>query len=285
MDPHLIEFLDHLRSERGLSCHTLEAYERDLSLLFSFLKKPWKEVQSSDILSFLEQRKQDASSTLMRRIVAIKVFFRFLKKESEILIDPTLYLETPKIWQRIPEALSVDEMRRLLEAVSSDDRKGARDKAILELLYATGLRVSELCSLKLSDLSDDFVKVKGKGKKERVVPVGRPAILAIDHYLASFRLSQEASDAPLFLSERGGHLSRQVVWQRIGYYAKKAGISRPLSPHTLRHTFASHLLFHGADLRLIQEMLGHEEIGTTDRYTHVAGPKLKSDFEKYHPRR
>ena len=158
---------------------------------------------------------------------------------------------------------------------------GARDAAILELLYATGMRVSELCDLKLCDLSDGSVKVRGKGNKERVIPVGRHAMTAVDHYLTAFR-SGEAEW--LFVTQQGERVSRELVWERVKFYAKKAGIENRVTPHVLRHSFATHLLEGGADLRLIQELLGHEDIRTTDRYTHVAGPRLQTLFDKFHPR-
>lgn len=185
------------------------------------------------------------------------------------------------MWQLVPEVMSVEEVDKLLAQPSQEDAAGARDKAVLELLYATGMRVSELCSLKLHDLSDTFVKVRGKGKKERLIPVGKKAIAAVDHYLLHFR--GEKGDA-LFLGPRGKPLDRVTVWARVKFYAKKGGILKEISPHTLRHSFASHLLENGADLRLIQDMLGHEDIGTTDRYTHVTGSRLKSAFKAFHPR-
>ncbi len=280
----ILDFLDYIRSEKGLSGHTIEAYGRDIRSFASFLtEKDWKKVDSGTILSFLGhlQEKQYASASVCRILVAVKVFFRFLKKEGEISVDLGRYFETPKIWQLVPEVLSMEEVDALLAGPETDDLIGARDKAVLELLYASGLRVSELCKLKIADLDDHFVKVKGKGKKERVVPVGKRAIEAVDHYLQSFRKDENPL---LFISSRGGPISRITVWGRVKFYAQKAGISKEVSPHTLRHSFATHLLENGADLRLIQEMLGHEDIGTTDRYTHVTGNRLKAAFKAFHPR-
>ncbi len=200
-------------------------------------------------------------------------------------MDIGRFLETPKMWQLIPEVLEMEEVDALLKQPNPEDPMGARDAAILELLYATGMRVSELCSLRLQDLSDSFVKVRGKGKKERLIPVGKKAICAVDHYLLHFRKEKEETDAPLFVSLKGKPIDRVTVWRQIRRYARLAKIVKPISPHTLRHSFATHLLENGADLRLIQEMLGHEDIGTTDRYTHVSGRRLRDAFHKFHPRR
>ena len=281
------DFLDYIRSERGLSPHTIEAYGRDIFLFVEFLKgKSLKEVTSETILSFLAHLNSlsYASSSVCRMVVSVKVFFRFLKKEGEISVDLGRYFETPKIWQLVPEVLSIEEVDSLLSQPQSDDFIGSRDKAILELLYASGMRVSELCQLKISDLSDTFVKVKGKGKKERMIPVGKRAIEAVDHYLVHFRGVVKEDPAPLFVSQRGKPISRTIIWERIKAYTRSAAIDKEVSPHTLRHSFATHLLENGADLRLIQDMLGHEDIGTTDRYTHVTGNRLKTAFKSFHPR-
>ncbi len=285
----LLDFLDYLRSEKGLSPNTLEAYKRDVNLFASFLKESavlsFQDADTESIYAFLQrlQEKRYASSSMTRMLIAIKVLFRFLKKENLISIDITCTFETPKIWQLIPEVLSAQEVEKLLLQPKNADAAGARDKAILELLYATGMRVSELCSLKISDLSDAFVKVRGKGRKERLIPVGKVALEAVDHYLMHFRGKAESGE-PLFISRRGKPISRIWIWVRIKVYAKEAGIRKTVSPHTLRHSFATHLLENGADLRLIQELLGHEDISTTDRYTHIAGSRLKSAFKNFHPR-
>lgn len=221
---------------------------------------------------------------MCRMLVAIKVFFRFLKREKIISLDLGCYFETPKIWQLIPEVLQVEEVDLLLAQPKDDDRIGSRDKAILELLYATGMRVSELCGLCLNDLSDTFVKVRGKGKKERIIPVGKKAIAAVDHYLLHYRGEIREENGPLFVSAKGKRVDRITIWKQVKMYAKQAGIAKSISPHTLRHSFATHLLEGGADLRLIQDMLGHEDIGTTDRYTHVTGGRLRNAFKAFHPR-
>ncbi len=213
--------------------------------------------------------------------MAIKSFFRFLKQEGHFQGEP-LFLETPKVWQLIPEVLSEKEVEALLEAPKADSFLGARDKAILEVLYATGIRVSECCNLKIEDVEDSFIKVFGKGKKERIVPIGEKAIQAIDQYLA-YLDGSKPSEA-LFVCKKGKKLKRETLFLRVKFYAKKAGITKNVSPHVLRHCFATHLLENGADLRLIQEMLGHESISTTDRYTQVSQNVLQNSFKKFHPK-
>lgn len=283
----ILDFLDYLRSERGLSRHTIEAYGRDVRSFASFLEtKEWHLVTSEHVLQFLTRLRAGsyATSSICRILVAVKVFFRFLKKEGLIHVDLGRYFETPKIWQLIPQVLNIEEVDALLAQPQLDDFIGSRDKAILELLYATGMRASELCQLRIQDLSDTFVKVKGKGKKERIIPVGKMALQAVDHFLQRFRGEMREEDAPLFVSRRGKRIDRVTIWNRVKAYARSAGITKSISPHTLRHSFATHLLENGADLRLIQDMLGHEDIGTTDRYTHVTGHRLKAAFQMFHPR-
>ncbi|MBF8263294.1 MAG: Tyrosine recombinase XerC [Parachlamydiales bacterium] len=293
MDPYesvISDFLDYIRSEKGLSAHTIEAYGRDLRHFASFLKEgtcgSFCEATGESIYGFLARlrEKNYATSSICRTLVAVKVFYRFLKKEGLAPIDLGRYFETPKMWQLIPEVMTMSEVDQLLAQPQTDDFIGSRDKAILELLYATGMRVSEMCSLRINDLSDSFVKVKGKGRKERLIPVGRRAIEAIDHYLIHFRGKVDDPDAPLFISQKGKRIHRISVWSRIRSYAKSAQIDKAISPHTLRHSFATHLLENGADLRLIQDMLGHEDIGTTDRYTHLANSHVKTAFQTFHPR-
>jgi integrase/recombinase XerD len=284
----LEDFIDYIRIEKGLSPNTVEAYRRDLSSFLHFLNGEnsfrAEDFKEERILSFLSEKKNKgyADSSLCRLLVSLKVFFRFLKKEGILEKDVGKYFEMPKVWQLIPEVLTFSEVERLLGSPDPSNWLGARDKAILELLYATGIRVSELCNLKICDVDDCFVKVLGKGKKERVVPVGGPSLEAIDHYLIHFR--KEAGSDFLFLSRNQNPLDRISVYQRVRYYAKKSGIEKNISPHTLRHSFATHLLENGADLRLIQEMLGHEEIATTDRYTHISSYQMRQAFELFHPR-
>ena len=278
------DFLDHLRSERGLSPHTIEAYERDISEFSNALSIAWPTITADQVLSHLEhlRSKQYALSSICRKMIALKVFFRFLKKEALISQDLGKFIETPKVWQLVPEVLTMEEIDQLLAQPDPSSALGARDKAILELFYASGIRVSELCSLLVEDVSDGFLKVKGKGRKERLVPVGKKALQAIDDYLIRYRTKEQSPY--LFVSRSGKPLERIAVWQRVQHYARKAGINRAISPHQLRHSFATHLLENGADLRLIQEMLGHEDISTTDRYTHVSNTHLQKLFRTHHPR-
>lgn len=285
MDKEIEEFLIYLGSERGLSLKTLEAYGRDLRFFARFLEGgSVQEVTSEKIIDHFQALKDQgaASSSLCRALVALKVFFRFLKREKKISDNPTQFLESPKLWQLIPEVMTQEEVSRLLEAPDIDSAVGTRDRAILQMMYAAGLRVSELCSLDVGDVADDRVRVVGKGRKVRVIPLAASAVAAVDDYLVRFRVEGEGA---LFLSSRGGRMDRVAVWERVKFYAKKVGISKKISPHTIRHSFATHLLENGADLRVIQEMLGHASIATTDRYTHVSDQHLQEAFAKFHPKR
>jgi integrase/recombinase XerD len=291
MPSALIDFLAHLRSERALSPHTVAAYGRDLEMFVERLKAEGKEeiseVSGADLIAFLSRLKEQgyASSSVCRALVAVKVFFRFLKREKLITQDPTAHLDSPKLWQLIPEVLSYCEVDQLLKCPDPSDPIGARDRAIFEVIYASGLRVSEVCGLNLFDIGENTVRVMGKGGKERIVPIAQTAIDAVDHYLIHFRgVVSEDRDLPLFVTVRGKRVDRTLIWQRIKHYGKIAGISKVISPHTLRHSFATHLLENGADLRVIQEMLGHANIATTDRYTHVSQKHLSQAFANFHPR-
>jgi integrase/recombinase XerD len=284
---HLSDFLNYLTSEKGLAQNTLQAYGRDIEKFLIHVKNV-EAVSEEHLTTFLLNLQECgyASSSVARAFIALKVFFRFLKREGVILINPTLYLSTPKFWQLIPEVLSIHEVERLLGAPDITTEQGCCGRAILELLYSSGLRVSELCGLKITDVDDEFVKVTGKGGKERIVPVGKAAILAIDDYLTCFRdLAGNERQTALFISSKGGgSLTRFEVWRRIKSYAKGAGITKNISPHTLRHSYATHLLDGGADLRVIQELLGHASISSTDRYTHISHGRLVEAFEAFHPR-
>jgi integrase/recombinase XerD len=281
------EFISYLATERGLSPHTCAAYRSDLVHFSKSAKKPLMEVSEEEIYAFLLElkKKKYASSSIARTVAALKVFFRFLKREKKATRDIAFYLESPKIWQLIPEVLTDTEMMQLLAAPDAATMLGARDRAILSLLYACGLRVSEACNLNLTDVDDHFVRVRGKGGKERVVPIASLAIAAIDHYLIQYRSEEKREkDVPLFLSKKGKRVDRFDIWRQIKQYAQQVGIIKTISPHTLRHCFATHLLEHGADLRVIQELLGHAAITTTDRYTHVSQKHLKEAFTRYHPK-
>lgn len=287
---HIEDFLFYLASERALSKNTVEAYQRDLSYFQEVLQKRGIDdlslVKEAEIIAFLDRLKEKklASSSIYRAMVALKSLFRFLRRERLIKSEETLYLDTPKMWQLIPEVLTEKEVQELLNAPNIEDPLGARDRAILEVLYASGLRVSELCGLNISDVDDAFVKVKGKGGKERLVPIAESAVAQIDHYLIHFRGGSGQKNEALFVSAKGVRLDRIAVWERVKFYAKQISSQKSISPHTLRHSFATHLLENGADLRVIQEMLGHASIATTDRYTHVSQKYLTEAFAKFHPR-
>ena len=284
------DFLSYLASEKGLAQNTLIAYRSDIALFVDLLTYrkifSWDLVSEEEVLSFLAVLKERgyATSSICRAMVAIKMLFRFLKREKGVERDVTLYFDSPRIWQLIPEVLTIAEVECLLQAPDGLTLRGVRDSAILKVIYASGLRVSEVCGLNLQDVDDQSVRVRGKGGKERVVPIAKTAVDAIDHYLVHYRQDIEGKEVPLFVSERGKRIDRTMVWKWVKIYAKQAGILKEISPHTLRHSFATHLLERGADLRVIQEMLGHSNIATTDRYTHISQRHLTEAFEAFHPR-
>lgn len=291
MDSLVEDFLSYLGSEKGLAHHTLISYRRDLEMLVNFLKKSGVSsvdcVHEKDVIAFLAhlREKSYAASSVCRSVISMKTFFRFLKREKVVAKDIASHLDSPKIWQLIPEVLTITEVEGLLDAPDAGTLVGARDRAILQVIYASGLRVSEVCGLNIQDLSDEIVRVTGKGGKERIVPIAKSAVSAVDHYLIHFRQHSNGENAaPLFVSEKGKRIDRTLVWKRIKIYATAAGIKKEISPHTLRHSFATHLLENGADLRVIQEMLGHANIATTDRYTHISQRHLTEAFDAFHPR-
>ncbi len=279
-------FIQYLAGEKGLASNTLMAYQSDLQQWGSFFatrgKKSFDIVDKGDILAFLENECEHAPSTLSRRLVALRVFFRFLKREGRIKEDVAACLDLPKVAELLPDVLTVAEVEGLLCTPDIQTYLGARDRAILCVLYASGLRVSELCDLNLDDVNEDVVRVRGKGGKERLVPIAGVALEAIDHYLLHFRHADR--ERALFVTKRGKRIGRELVWRRIKLYARVAGICKHISPHTLRHCFATHLLENGADLRVIQELLGHGNVITTDRYTHLTTQHLRDAFFAHHPR-
>jgi integrase/recombinase XerD len=289
---HWIEdFLCYLGSEKGLAQNTLISYRRDIEIFTTLLKRSeissFDRVREEDVVSFLSalKKRQYATSSICRAMVAVKMLFRFLKREKGVEKDVTQHLDSPRLWQLIPEVLTVVEVEMLLNAPETSTPIGARDKAVLQVIYASGLRVSEVCGLNLHDVGDQVVRVSGKGGKERIVPIAKMAVDAIDHYLVHHRphVDHEKGE-PLFVSEKGKRIDRTLVWKRIKFYAALARIGKEISPHTLRHSFATHLLENGADLRVIQEMLGHSSISTTDRYTHISQRHLTEAFKAFHPR-
>lgn len=292
--PLLADFHNYLAAEKGLSKNTLEAYRQDLLRYWSFMQK----IEISDlgrikrihIQDFMMAEKKSglSATTIARRLVSIKLFHRFLFRERLIAEDVTSVLDSPKLWKRLPQYLTTREVDSMLEAPKSGKRKkiAVRDRAILEFLYGAGLRVSELVTLTLDrvDLTNALVRCVGKGNKERLVPIGRKAVEACQIYLDKIRSKQQAKSKHLFIGKSGTGLTRQYVWQVIKKYARQAGIVKKITPHTFRHTFATHLLEGGADLRVVQELLGHSDISTTQIYTHVSRDRLKTVHSQFHPR-
>ena len=286
-------FLDYLKIERGLSKNSLLSYELDLKKYFDYLgKKGIKEpfgIERKDITDFLFFLRQSiTANSIARTLSTVKNFHRFLVREKITPNDPSHLVETPKLDKKIPSFLTFDEVNRILKIPNLKTAQGLRDKAILELMYAAGLRVSELASLKVSDLNLEvgFVRCKGKGSKERIVPMGKIAREFISKYLERARpkLAKNKISVYLFLAQGGRTLGRQSIWKMIKAIVKKAGIKKRVSPHTLRHSFATHLLERGADLRSVQEMLGHTSITTTQIYTHINQTRLKDIHRRFHPR-
>jgi integrase/recombinase XerD len=287
------DFLTFLGYERGLSENTLAAYGADLAALGGFLRsRKVSAVQAGeeDLIAFLEREKDLglAEKTRARRLVAVKAFYRYLRDEGLVPADPAAALEGARLSRVLPRTLSQEEVEALLAAPDVSTPLGLRDKALLETFYSTGLRASELSRLTLDAVSfqERLVRVVGKGNKERVVPIGEAALSAIRAWLDGGRvkLVPKRGSRALFLSKKGGSLRREWIWTLVQRYARAAGIRKAISPHTLRHSFATHLLAHGADLRAIQEMLGHADIATTQIYTHVDVSHLKAMYRACHPR-
>lgn len=288
------QFLEFLALERGLSLNTRTAYRTDLRGFVGFLltRKVGSlgDVTRRHIVDFLMDCREAGlrTTTLARRLAAIKVFLRYLQQEGLLLKDVAETMDSPRLWNLLPDTLTSKEVERLLGAPDLEKPLGLRDRAILEVLYGSGLRVSELAGLTLDQihLDEKYLRCVGKGRKERIVPFGDSARQWLERYLAEERprLARRAPSSVLFLSNRGRALDRRSLWRSVRAYARKAGLEKDVHPHTLRHTFATHLLANNAPLRVIQEMLGHADIATTQVYTHVDSSRLKSIHEKYHPR-
>jgi integrase/recombinase XerD len=285
-------FVDYCRIEKGLAKNTLEAYQRDLDSFCSFaaLECPGRVPGPEELGRYLDSlyRRGLASCSIARNLATLRNFFRFLIREGAIECDPTSFLPSPKQWSSLPKYLNLEQINRLVGAPAQTKATGVRDRAMLELLYAAGLRVSELCQLQLSDLNFEMgvLRVLGKGGKQRLVPVGREALGAVSAYVetARPRLLRERGSPFLFVTARGGSLTRQGFSKLLAGCGKRAGIFHGLTPHVLRHTFATHMLEGGADLRSLQVMLGHADISTTQIYTHVLRSRLKKTVAEHHPR-
>jgi integrase/recombinase XerD len=291
-------FLSYLRVEKGLAQNTILAYGRDLKRFAAFLltrkKTQIAEITRDDIVDFLSSLYKEKldSRSVARYLVTLRGFFKYALMEGIITVDPTENLESPKTRRSLPTYLRVDELERLMAAPDTSTPLGARDRAILEVLYSSGLRVSELVSLRISDVDRQMgcIRCIGKGDKERLVPVGRKAVTAVEHYLANGRphfLREGALTSELellFLARNGTRLSRVSVWKVLHNCGIKVGLTGGLTPHKLRHSFATHLLERGADLRSVQLMLGHADISTTQIYTHVVEERLKEIYKAHHPR-
>ena len=288
------EFCDALWLEDGLARNTLDAYRRDLIQFATWLEaqhgKKLLQGNVADIQAYLghQFRKKTRASSAARLLSSLKRFFRYCLRQGKVKSDPTLKIDSPKLPHGLPQSLTEDDVESLLATPRVEQALGLRDRAMLETLYASGLRVSELVSLKLSQVSQDMgvVRVMGKGSKERLVPLGEESLAWIRRYLKEARMALlrgRASD-DLFVTARGAAMTRQMFWHLLRRYSLQAGLKKPISPHTLRHAFATHLLNHGADLRVVQLLLGHSDISTTQIYTHVARERLKQLHAKHHPR-
>lgn len=285
-------FVDYLTVEKGLADASISSYRRDLRHLGHHLREEGVPLEKADRLTlvrYLQRLRADGLSarSAARALAAIRGLYRFLVAEGHLEADPSENVESPKLWTTLPKSLQMEEIDRLLDAPPEDTAAGLRDRAILELLYATGLRVSEIIELETSDLELDagFLRTIGKGRKERIVPFGDRARDAIVRYIENGRPELEKEGDPtLFLSNRGRGFTRQSIWMKIRKYAREAGIRSNISPHVLRHSFATHLLEHGADLRSVQMMLGHSDISTTQIYTHVSRARLQQIYDRMHPR-
>lgn len=289
----IASFSNHLLVERGLSVNTLEAYGRDLGRYLEFISRSGERLETAtdkDVISFLVylQKGGLGSRSIARYLASIKALYRFLVSEGVLKESPGAGIRTPRMVRALPDALAIEEVDRLLGQPDTKSLVGLRDKAMLELLYATGLRVSELISLSINDCNfiTGCLLTLGKGNKERLIPMGLVAINTLKEYISSCRPRwvRRFSTNILFISRTGKGLTRQGFWKIVKKYAKRAEIRKPITPHTLRHSFATHLLEGGADLRSVQILLGHVDISTTQIYTHVARKRLKEIHERYHPR-
>ena len=283
-------FLNFCRLEKGLAANSLAAYSSDLSNFSAFIGEAGEFPGAADLDRYVEQLHRSGLSgrSIARRLATLRNFYGFLLREGLIDTDPVERLRAPRQWRTIPKFLNLEEIDKIIQAPDASRPTGLRDRAMVELLYASGLRVSELCRLGRGDVELDLgvLRVTGKGNKQRLVPAGKSAIKAVEEYLANARgkLLKGRASRYLFVTARGGSMTRQAFWKLLRGHGKKAGIFRDLTPHVLRHSFATHLLEGGADLRSVQVMLGHADISTTQIYTHVMRSRLRDAVERHHPR-
>jgi integrase/recombinase XerD len=289
-ETHVLDFLAYLEFERGLSRNTLEAYRSDLLQLGAFLAEREVDVRDAshtDLTAFLDGL-EVAPATLQRKVACLRSFYRHLRRENLLDHDPTADLRAPRKSQKLPQVLSRSEVAKLLTAPRGTDPAALRDRALLEVMYACGLRASEATGLEVGDVDvkHGVLRARGKGSKERLVPIGREAVNAVRIYAERGRphLVGLRDQPKLFVNQRGGELTRQGLYKIVQRHARAAGLDGKMSPHTLRHTFATHLLAGGCDLRAVQEMLGHADIATTQIYTHLSAERLKDVYFKAHPR-
>ena len=290
----LMDYLHYLKVERGLSENTINSYGIDLKLFLEYLREneipSFNQINKEVIVNYMQSEKNNnkANSSILRSVSSLRKFFQYLAQEKIIEKDPMLLIDTPKKKQHLPQVLTKEEVEKLLRSPNTGQVLGLRDRAMLELMYATGLRISEIINLKLEDLhlTMGTLQTLGKGHKERIVPVGDEAIKWVNRYLEEARpklLKQKRSNY-LFLNFHGNNLTRQGVWKNLKAEVRKAGIQKNITPHTLRHSFATHILENGADLRIVQELLGHADISTTQIYTHLSNKQLADIYNRAHPR-
>jgi len=293
-DDDLQAFLDYMITERGLARNTIAAYRRDLERFLEHLsgrkRRDLNRLTTDDVIHFMgaEQARGLGPASIARALVSIKMLVKFLHMDGRVERNLIGLMEGPRLWKALPDVLHEHEVEGLIDAVDEGDPFARRDRALLETLYATGVRASEAAALKLADLHLDleYVRVIGKGDKERIVPIGREAVAALKAYLGTDRPrpATAAAGEAVFLSRTGRPLDRSAVWRIVRKYGRRAGITKHLTPHTLRHSFATHLVSRGADLRVVQELLGHVNIATTQRYLHVDASRLKAVHRQFHPR-
>lgn len=292
----LTTYVYYLRIERGLSENSVKSYQRDIQQYLDYIEenkiKSLKDVTRYTILSFLQSQREEgkSSNSIVRMVSSLRKFHQYLAQENITTQDPMELIDTPKKSKTLPAVVSLESVEKLIEISDTNTTLGLRDRAILELMYATGLRISELINLKMNELhlTMSLIQTRGKGDKERIIPISQTAKEWLTLYLDTSRITlnnKSSIDSPyVFLNSRGNQLSRQGVWKKIKQLVKKAGIKQNVTPHTLRHSFATHLLENGADLRIVQELLGHADISTTQIYTHITKQRLQSVYNEYHPR-